>query len=46
MIYFARQSVSRLSSRKRGGDVMDKKDWLMLVLNLIQTVLALLSFLK
>ena len=34
------------SSRKRGGDVMDKKDWLMLVMNLIQTVLTLLSFLK
>jgi len=37
---------SAASSRKRGGDVMDKFDWLMLTLSLIQTVLALLTFLK
>ncbi len=30
----------------RGGDVMDKFDWLMLTLSLIQTVLALLTYLN
>ena len=46
MIYFFRQSVSRLSSRKREGDIMDNYKWLMLALSLIQTVLMLLTFLK
>ncbi len=38
--------MSRLSSRMRGGDVMDNYKWLMLVLSLIQIILALLTFLK
>ena len=46
MIYSLRQSVSRLSSRMRGGDIMDNYKWLMLMLSLIQTVLMLLTFLK
>ncbi|MBR0260780.1 MAG: hypothetical protein IJQ85_03200 [Selenomonadaceae bacterium] len=46
MIYLKWQFGESASSRKRGGDVMDKFNWLMLALSLIQTVLALLTFLK
>ena len=38
--------MSRLSSRMRGGDVMDNYKWIMLALSLIQTILALLTFLE
>ena len=31
---------------KRGGDVMDNFKWFQLILSLINTVLALLTFLK
>ena len=47
MLYYSNgSSVSRLSSRKRGGDIMDNYKWLMLALSLIQTILMLLTFLK
>ena len=31
---------------REGGDVMDKFDWLNLILNIVSTVLALLTFLN
>ena len=42
----SRAQVARLPLDKRGGDVMDRKDWINLILNILQTVVALLTYLN